>query len=84
VIAHNASFDQEAINIEANRLGRIIKWPTCRCSVEQTIHLKGKRLTLGALHEHLFGARFDDAHRARADVMALVRCCCELHKRGEL
>lgn len=84
VISHNYSFDQEVLNIEAERLGRIIKWPRGLCSVEQSIFLKGKRLTLSALHEHLFGEKFADAHRAKADVQALVRCCTEMFKRGML
>lgn len=84
IIAHNASFDQEIIDIEFGRLGRKLKWPKLICSVEATIHLKGYRLNLGNLHELLFGERFADAHRAKMDVAALTRCCAELYKRGEL
>jgi len=84
VIAHNASFDKEIIDIEANRLGRIVNWPRVLCTVEQTIHLQGKRLTLTNLHQHLFNEKFADAHRAKVDTRALVRCCVELVKRGEL
>jgi hypothetical protein len=40
------------------------------------------RLTLSNLHEHLFGEKFKDAHRARSDVMALVRVARELRRRG--
>jgi DNA polymerase III epsilon subunit-like protein len=84
VIAHNASFDKEIVDIEATRIGRVIKWPRLLCSVEQTIHLLGKRLTLTNLHAHLFGEKFADAHRAKIDATALVRCCRELYNRGEL
>ena len=86
VIAHNCAFDKEVLDIEAGRLSPpyIIAWPRCVCSVEQTVHLTGKRLTLSKLHEHLFNERFADAHRAKADVKALTRCCVELYKRGEL
>lgn len=83
-IAHNASFDQEILDIEFERLGEKLVWPPLICTVEATIHLKGFRLNLQGLHEHLFGEQFKGAHRARTDVMALVRCCCELYKRGEL
>lgn len=84
VIAHNASFDQEIIDIEFERLGRKIKWPKLICTVEATLHLKGYRLSLTALHELLFGETFPEAHRAKHDVIALARCCSELLKRGEI
>ena len=84
VIAHNASFDQECLDIEAGRMAYSIAWPRVICSVEQTTHLAGKRLTLGQLHEFLFGQKFADAHRAKTDVKALTRCCIELFQRGEL
>lgn len=85
VIAHNLSFDLEMMDIEAQRLDRKIKWPKQRlCTVEQTVHLKGFRLNLSNLHQHLFGEKFDGAHRAKVDVMALLRCCTELVKREVL
>lgn len=86
VIAHNASFDREMIDIEFERLGSElkIKWPSILCTVEATVHLTGYRLTLSALHEHLFGVPFAGAHRAKHDVQALLKCCVELYKRGEI
>jgi len=84
VIAHNASFDKEMINIEAERLGITIMWPRIICTVEATIALKGFRLSLSALHEELFNEPFTGAHRAKVDVSALVRCCVELFQRGFL
>jgi DNA polymerase III epsilon subunit-like protein len=81
-IAHNASFDVEMVDIELARLNLIGSWPPVVCTVEQTIHLKGHRLTLQGLHELLFEERFKEAHRARNDVTALIRCCVELRKRG--
>lgn len=84
VCAHNASFDVQMINMEFLRLEQTIKWPRVLCSVEQSISLCGYRLTLQGLHEHLFGEKFKEAHRARNDVMALVRCVQELVKRGEI
>jgi len=80
VIAHNASFDREMLDIEFERLGIQLKWPRVICSIEQTIHLRGYRLSLTNLHAHLFDEAFADAHRAKADVKALVRCCVELYK----
>jgi DNA polymerase-3 subunit epsilon len=84
VIAHNASFDQEVIDVEFQRLGQTLKWPKLLCSVEATIHLKGHRLKLHELHQLLFVDDFKDAHRAPVDVAALTRCCAELYQRGEL
>jgi DNA polymerase III alpha subunit (gram-positive type) len=84
VIAHNLSYDKEMIDIEYERLGETIRWPRLLCTVEATIYLKGYRMNLTGLHEYLFGTGFPSAHRARNDVEALVRCCVELHKRGEI
>jgi DNA polymerase III alpha subunit (gram-positive type) len=82
LIAHNASFDKEIMDLEAERLKRTINWPRkILCTVEQTIALKGMRLTLSDLHNFLFGETFSGAHRANVDVKALLRCCVELHKR---
>lgn len=82
LIAHNLTFDKEMVEIELERLKKIIAWPLRGvCTVEQTVHLKGTRLSLTKLHQHLFGTDFEDAHRARHDVMALARCAVELHKR---
>ena len=81
VIAHNMSFDQEMIDIEAERLGQILRWQRLVCTVEQTVHLRGHRLSLSLLHQHLFDEPFAGAHRAKVDVAALIRCSVELHKR---
>jgi len=79
-IAHNATFDKDMIEVEAERLGITIPLPRMICTVEQTMHLKGHRLSLSDLHELLFGERFEGAHRAKVDVAALLRCCVKLHK----
>jgi DNA polymerase III subunit epsilon len=84
VIAHNCSYDVEMLTIEFERLGIKVAWPPLICTVEQTMHLKGFRLSLSALHELLFGEKFDGAHRARVDVAALCRCATELYGRGLL
>jgi len=81
VVAHNLSYDMGVLDVEFGRLGRRPSWPALRlCTVEQTVFLKGIRLNLSALHEHLFGNKFEGAHRARVDVQALVRCFCHLRK----
>jgi DNA polymerase III subunit epsilon len=80
VASHNLSYDKEMLDIEAERLDTKINWPNGICSVEQTVHLKGHRLTLSALYEYLFNEKFADAHRAKTDTQALIRCLIELHK----
>lgn len=84
VVAHNLTFDVDMVEVECERLQEAITWPRKVCTVEQTVHLRGYRLSLGALHEELLGAPFGGAHRARVDVEALVRCCVELAKRDEI
>ena len=83
VIAHNLAFDKEIIDTAFERLGQTLVWPRrLICSVEQTAYLTGKRLTLTNLHKHLFKKDFDEAHRARPDTEALMRCCIRLYKMG--
>ena len=81
VVAHNLSYDMGVIDYEFKRLDRVPRWPKLKlCTVEQTVFLKGIRLSLSNLHEHLFGDKFEGAHRAKVDVAALVRCFCHLRK----
>ena len=87
VVAHNLSYDWDIINTELRRCGTAdkVKWPVVRiCTVQETEWIKGHRLSLSALHEHLFGEPFAGAHRARVDVAALTRCFLELKQRGDL
>lgn len=81
-VAHNLSYDKFVINCEMKRLGLMIIWPRCLCTVEATEWLKGYRLNLTSLHEELFGEGFEGAHGAKSDVMATMRCFIELEKRG--
>lgn len=82
VIAHNLSYDKEMIDTEMARCGIKIKWPRMICTVEETICIRGHRLTLTDLHFELTGAKFEGAHRARHDVEALVKCVNILFERG--
>lgn len=85
VVAHNLSFDMSVVDSEFSRIGASTSWPKIRvCTVEETEWFKGYRLSLSALHEHLFGKAFAGAHRAKVDVMALVRCFNELRIRGDV
>jgi len=82
IVAHNAAFDTDMLTIEFMRLGMEIKLPPVICTVEATEWLQGYRLSLGKLHEKLFGVDFSDHHRAGPDTMALGRCFLEMYKRG--
>lgn len=87
IVAHNLSYDFDVVNFEFKRCGTMdqARWPKIRiCTVQETEWFKGHRLSLSALHEHLFGEPFSGAHRARVDVAALTRCYLELRKRGDL
>lgn len=85
LVAHNASFDVDMIKFELMRMDKLLKfpWPEKHiCTVESTIAIKGFRLSLTNLHEHLFEKGFPSAHRAMVDVEALTRCVIELRGRG--
>jgi DNA polymerase III epsilon subunit-like protein len=84
IIAHNASYDTEMLSMEFERIDQKVAWPRSLCTVEQSINLKGHRLTLSELHEHLFGLEHQDAHRAATDVKALVRIVKELIRKEML
>jgi DNA polymerase III epsilon subunit-like protein len=81
VIAHNASFDKDVVEIELQRLGKSLTWPRLLCTVEATVGLRGYRLDLSSLYELLFNKKFAGAHRARHDVGALVEIAVELRRR---
>jgi len=83
VAAHNLSFDKAMIDIEFERLGQKVAWPSrLVCTVEQSIFLKGYQLDLSSLHLELMGYIFDDAHRAAVDTKALVDCLTAMHSKG--
>ncbi len=87
LVAHNAGFDVGVIWYELVRLGleKKFPWPPRHiCTVESTMQIKGHRLHLADLHEHLFGEKFAGAHRAMVDVEALVRCFKKLVADGEI
>lgn len=78
LVAHNANFDVGVLYYELARLGfqANFPWPMHHiCTIEKTMHIEGKRLSLGKLHKYATGKEFTDgAHRAKNDVYALVRC----------
>jgi DNA polymerase III epsilon subunit-like protein len=92
VVAHNLSFDWQMVENEMRRCGRTVAWPIRRiCTVENTEHINGYRMSLGrnkkgepGLYHYLFGEDFPEAHRAKPDTLALLRCFVELLERGVL
>ena len=88
IAGHNVTFDADMIDLEFARLDMLPPdWPDKRewlCTVEQTVHLRGHRLSLGDLHELLFGEAHKSSHRARGDTEAHVRVVKELIKREML
>jgi DNA polymerase III epsilon subunit-like protein len=84
IMGQNINFDKQMFELECKRYNRTIKWPKMMDLVENTIHIKGYRLSLTNLHKELFGHEFDSAHRADVDVLITAKCAIELFKRGLL
>jgi len=83
---HNITFDCDMLEVELSRLGMVTRFPWSpkrSCTVELSEHYMGRRLKLIDLHTYLFGTGFEQAHRARNDVMATYRCAKEMHRRGD-
>ena len=87
LVGQNVMFDIGMLHNELFRhnLEKKFPWPKHDiCTIECSYHYKNKRLKLMALHEYLFDEGFKEAHRAKNDVMATVRCFIEIHKRGDI
>ena len=87
VCGHNVLFDLRMVRHELFRYDKEYEfnWPKNKiCTVEASKHYKNKRLKLAQLYEFLFNETFEDAHRAKNDVMATVRCLREMVKRGDI
>jgi DNA polymerase III epsilon subunit-like protein len=85
---HNVTFDVDVIEHEFKRMRIALpSWPkksAWTCTVEQTMHIKGHRLSLEVLHEMLFGEKIVSAHRAKADVLAHIRVVEEMIRKEML
>jgi DNA polymerase III epsilon subunit-like protein len=84
IIGQNITFDMSMVNLECRRYGRNINWPKTLDLVENSIFIKGYRLTLTNLHRELFGTDFSGAHQADTDVKITIKCAVEMFKRGWL
>jgi len=77
LLAHNIAFDMGMLKNDLARIGRLTQFPYPPiqiCTVVQTFQIKGYRLNLSKMHQHLFGEDFPEAHRAMNDVEALTKC----------
>lgn len=73
LVAHNLSFDLKMLWIELQRIGKQFNFPYPPihfCTVEQSLHLEGQRLSNAQLYAYSKGKGIKGAHRAKADVMA--------------
>lgn len=84
-VAHNCAFDTAMMANEIARVDKIVHFPFPPekiCTVQKTMHIEQRRMSLSNLYQHLFGEQFPDAHRAKADVQAMIRCYKELCAQG--
>lgn len=90
LVAHNLEYDLAIIGAEMHRLGQsgFGKGLTLACTMRMGTGISrpgsqnGKPPKLHELHEVLFAEELNEAHRAKADVMACARCFFELLNRG--
>lgn len=86
-VAHNCAFDTAMMANEISRIGKIVHFPFPPrkiCTVQSSMYIEQRRLTLTNLHKELFGIPFEGAHRAKDDVQAMIRCYKELVARGKI
>lgn len=87
MVAHNLAFDKSLLKFELTRLGKELAfpWPPDQiCTVEASYTIRNRRLRLHELHTMACGEPHKDAHRAMADVEALVRVAKWLRQEGHL
>lgn len=96
VVGHNLAFDMQMVEFAHSRAqaahgagagarGSGLPWPRRRiCTVDASIAQIGYREKLGDMYERMFGMRFSGAHRAEADVLALLKIFQKLRETGEV
>jgi DNA polymerase III epsilon subunit-like protein len=85
--AHNVAYDRGILKYSLMRMDKLLNfpWPPIHlCTVEASMFLRNYRLKLSLLHEQITGKPHKDAHRAMADVEALVTCVRWLRKEGHI
>lgn len=77
MVAHNCAFDRDILKYQLMRMGKEFNFPWPKnhiCTVEKSRHFKNRRLKLSDLHIMATGKPHENAHRAKNDVHALIRC----------
>jgi DNA polymerase III epsilon subunit-like protein len=77
LVAHNVAFDRDVLYFELLRTGwerRFPFPPNQVCTVDSTMHIKGRRMKLTELYEHTQGKPLAQTPRAVDDVRALWEC----------
>lgn len=84
MVAHNLAFDKAMLGNQLIRSNRKeFPFPEIEtCTVQHSMSLEQRRISLTRLHELLLGKGFPDAHRAKSDVHALVRCYHKMRENG--
>lgn len=75
LIAHNLPFDHGMLLTELRRMGREHRfpWPPAQlCTVDEYLHIHGRRMRLTELYEQVIGKPLAQTHRALDDAEALT------------
>lgn len=83
--AHNCTFDAGVLMYELKRHDLEFKFPWPKkhiCTVEASLPIKNKRMKLGDLHLLATGKELKNAHRAKNDVVGMVKCIKWLKENG--
>jgi DNA polymerase III epsilon subunit-like protein len=87
MVAHNLPFDLGVLVNELKRIDKEHKFPYPPihfCTVANSINVRGQRLKLQELYQIATGRdAIENAHRAEADVMALLECYLWLRNGGK-
>ena len=77
MVGHNLAFDRSMVANELLRIDKLLyfPWPMDHyCTVQKSMGIEQRRLTLDKLHRIATGKGMQKQHRAKDDVYALVRC----------
>ena len=84
-VGHNVSFDLGILwaELARHRLEFHFPWsPTWTCTIEKSMSIQHRRLSLKDLHMLATGHHHDNAHRAKSDVLATISCYQWLETKG--
>lgn len=85
MIAHNLPFDKSMLLYQFERAEKPIIFPPKQtCTIQKSMCLQGRRLSLSNLHQIMTGKPLLNAHRAKNDVHGLVRVYHKMLERGLL